>query len=62
MAKHHGDCDAALSELQRLRLAELRQAIWAADAGDGVGRHDYERLDPVLRNKDEDFEVRRSRS
>ena len=56
VARHEGDEAAALLELQRARLAELRESVWAT--GTASWWADYTTFDPVLKNKDEDPEVR----
>ena len=55
VATHEGDEAAALLELQRARLTDPRESVWAT--GTASWWADYMTFDPVLRNKDEDSEV-----
>ena len=55
VARNEGDEAAAMLELQRARLTDLRESVWAT--GTASWWADYTTFDPVLRNKDEDSEV-----
>ena len=60
ISEHHGDVAKAELELQRARLADLRESIWVTDeSSNSSWWSSHVMFDPVLRNNNEDNDVSR---